>query len=297
MQTIEIAVIIVNYHSQALVCRCLDSLKRHSVHRLYCLVVDNSETPDVDLIAAHHPEAEIILAGRNLGFAGGCNVGIAKALARHSKYLLLLNPDAWVESDSLSPLIAALEESPVVGMAGPRILYGDGSRRLWNGGGRLNWWAGGTRTLLGQEPNEGEKRSIDFLSGCAMLLKAEAVRQVGPLGEEYFLYFEDTDYVQRFIKAGWSVAYVPTAEVLHDPSAVTGQQSACYVYYFSRNRILFMRRWGKWHHFLVFMLYNTLVKLPGAVLVFGVKRRQPELVLAYFKGYWDGLRGYRISAK
>ena len=291
MKTIEVAVIIVNYHSQALVCRCLDTLKQQSLHRLHCIVVDNSETPDVDLITLRHPGTEIIMAGRNLGFAGGCNLGIAKALERQSNYLLLLNPDTWVESDLLSPLIAELEQTPSLGMVGPRILYGDGSRRVWNGGGRLNWWAGGTRAILDHDADQVEMRRINFLSGCAILLRAEAARQIGPLAEEYFLYFEDTDYVQRCIKAGWLPAYVPAAVVFHEPSSVIGDQSPRYVYYFSRNRILFTRRWGRWYHFLVFMLYNTLVKLPGALLVFGVKRRRPELVWAYFQGYWDGLRG------
>jgi len=129
------------------------------------------------------------------------------------------------------------------------------------------------------------------LSGCAMMLKTAAVEKVGGMAEEYFLYFEDTDYVQRFLQAGYQSGYVPKAEVLHDASTTVGFQSPDYIYYFSRNRIWFMRRWAKWYHLFVFMLYNTLVKLPGSLLVFGLIKRQPKLVWAYFSGYWHGIRG------
>lgn len=280
-----------------MVCRCLDSLKLHIPHPLHCIIVDNSEPQDTELIALHHPETDIIIAGQNLGFGGGCNLGIAKAMARHSTYLLLLNPDTWAENDFLSPLIAALKGAHQVGVAGPQIIYGDGSRRIWNEGCRLNWWAGGTRAREQQKSKAEDKLPIDFLSGCALLLKGKAVQQVGLLAEDYFLYFEDTDYVQRFLKAGWSLTYVPEAVVLHEPSSITGMQSPMYVYFFSRNRIWFMRRWGKWYHLLFFMLYNTLVKLPGAIIIFGLQQRKPELAKAFIKGYWDGIKPYKISAK
>jgi len=297
MNMAQTSVVIVNYHSQKLVCRCLASLKQHCRHPLHYFVVDNSIPPEHSLIVAQHSDAAIISPGRNLGFAGGCNLGVIQALAVQSEFILLLNPDAWAENDFLAPLLSALRAHSELGAVGPMILHGDGTRRLWNGGGRLNWWAGGTRRIIQPEPGDGQSIPVDFLSGCAMLLRSDAVRQAGLLTEEYFLYFEDTDYVQSLFRAGWQVAYVPSAVVLHEPSSTTGMQSKNYIYYFSRNRVWFMRRWAKWYHYLVFLIYNTLVKLPGAVIVFGLQRCQSELVWAYFKGYWDGITAYKISAK
>lgn len=294
---IKTVVIIVNYQSQKLVCRCLASIKQHCRQPIQYFVVDNSVPPEHSMIAAQHNDVVIIAPGQNLGFAAGCNLGISQALALNSEFILLINPDAWVESDFLTILTSELCNHPKIGVAGPMILHGDGSRRLWNGGGRLNWWAGGSREIVQSEPKSEHSILVDFLSGCVMLLRTEAVRQAGLFAEEYFLYFEDTDYVQRMITAGWQVGYVPSAVVLHDPSSTTGLQSKDYVYYFSRNRVWFMRRWARWYHYLVFLVYNTLIKLPGSVIIFGFKRRRPELAMAYFKGYWDGIKGYKISAK
>ena len=85
--------------------------------------------------------------------------------------------------------------------------------------------------------------------------------------------------------------FIPQAVVHHKLSATIGVQSENAVYFISRNRIKFMKRWAKWYHFLVFMIYNTLVKLPGSVIVFGFVRRKPELAKAYFRGYWHGVKG------
>lgn len=124
-----------------------------------------------------------------------------------------------------------------------------------------------------------------------MMLRPSAVREVGLMEDSYFLYFEDIDYTRAFIGAGWKAAYVPAAELLHSPSSTTGFQSNSYVYYFARNRVLFMRRWANWPHWLVFLLFHSLVRLPGALIVFGLLRRRPGTALAFLKGWAAGVTG------
>ncbi len=282
-------IIIVNYRSWQMLCRCIESLKVHLDRAVRIIVVDNSEEPEGDKIVAQYPDVELITAQVNLGFAAGCNLGIKRALEHDTDYILLLNPDTRAESDFLRVMLKVLAQHPQIGMVGPMIVYDTPGRELWNGGGDLNWFAGGTRNIIVAQRKGDEVYDVSFLSGCALLLRADAVRQVGFMAEEYFLYFEDTDYVQRFLRCGWQVVYTPASLVLHRPSTTTGFQSESYVYYFSRNRIWFMQHWATWYHYLIFMLYNTFVKLPGAIIIFGLKQRRISLVKAYFKGYRDGL--------
>lgn len=111
------------------------------------------------------------------------------------------------------------------------------------------------------------------------------------MDESYFLYFEDGDYCQAFLRAGWKIAYVPDAEILHETSSTTGVHSERYIYYFARNRVRFMRRWGRWPQWTVFLLFHTFLRLPGALVVFGVLRGRPRAALAFLTGWLDGMRG------
>lgn len=292
----SIGVISVNYQAHAQLSRCLSSLKETCREDLRFIVVDNSPLSEIDAIALDHPDIHAIVPGTNLGFAGGCNCGIVYALSQDFDYVLLLNPDTWTEHDFIALLLDELAKDERRALAGPKILRDTPSREVWYGGARMNWCKGGPSQIYDhRHDGDGAAQAVPCLSGCAMLIKSSAIRAVGMMNDTYFLYYEDTDYCQRFLQAGFEVIYVPGARLMHDVSSTVGFQSRDYVYYFSRNRVWFMRRWARWHHFIVFMLYNTLVKLPGAVLVFGLLRRQPELVLAYFTGYWHGICGKRTD--
>jgi len=293
----SIGVISVNYKSHKQLIRCITSLKQMCRSDLYFIVVDNSPVCEIDLITKAHPDIVVIVPETNLGFGGGCNRGISYAFSQNMDYILLLNPDTWAEHDFIKLLMDELEKDERRGMAGPKILQDNARRDIWYNGARMNWWRGGPVQIV-DDINDGDKSSqeVPFLSGCAMLIKSSAARAVGMMEEEYFLYFEDTDYGLQFIRSGFTIVYVQAAVLIHDSSSAVGFQSWDYVYYFSRNRIWFMKRWARWYHYLVFMAYNTIVKLPGAVIIFGLLRRNPELVTAFFKGYWHGILYDKTSA-
>lgn len=292
---VTVGVVIVNYRSWRLTARCLATLKKHvRSARLTLIVVDNSPESEVAELAAAHPEAVIRRPTANLGFAGGCNLGIAYALEQQLEYIQLLNPDTRIEHDFLAPLLVALAHDPHLGMAGPKIFYDQEERGVWYGGGEMRWWRGGPVQIFDRRnDSRGEVQEVPFLSGCAMLIRASVVKALGPMDEGYFLYYEDVDYAQRCLAAGYGVAYVPGAELLHAASTTVGFQSDEYIYYFSRNRLRFLRRWARLHHYLFYLLYNTLIKLPGALLVFALLRRRPMAAAAYFRGYFAGLRHKR----
>lgn len=291
-----IGVISVNYKAHHQLSRCLASLKANCQDDLRFIVVDNSPVSEIGAISQDHPDIVAIVPENNLGFAGGCNQGITYALSQNVDYVLLLNPDTWTEHDFIHLLLDELTQDERRGMAGPKILRDSANRDVWYGGAKMNWWRGGPSQITdNRHDGDGTAQPVPCLSGCAMLIKSTALREIGMMPEEYFLYYEDTDYVQRFLQAGFAVVYVPGAKLLHDVSSTVGFQSKEYVYYFSRNRVWLVRRWAKWYHFLVFMLYNTFIKLPGALIIFGLLRRRPELVMAYFRGYWHGISRYQKS--
>lgn len=287
-----ICVVIINYHSQALVNDCLNHLNYLQRKDLEYLIVDNSEHPDTDLIKSKHRDVLIHRSNRNLGFAGGCNIGLRHAMQEKNRYVLLLNPDTRFEQDFIAPLLAALEAIPNAGMAGPLIFEDAELRRPWQGIGRLNWWLGGPiQRWKKAKYDYNEPIDVPFLSGCALLLRLDAVKSVGLMDERYFLYFEDTDYSRRFICCGWPVILVPQAQILHAQSSTIGRHSRAQVYFLSRNRIWLTRRWAPRHQFAFFMLFNTLLKIPS-MLVYGLWRRRIDIAGAFLAGYLDGLLKY-----
>lgn len=284
-----IAVIIVDYMCEALTRRAVASMRAMGRDDLRFYVVDNGQSIDAAGLESSFPGLAVIAPEANRGFAAGCNLGLRKALADGADWCLLLNPDAVAEQDFLAPMLAVMAAEPAIGMAGPTILE-YGNRRITHGGGAIDWWSGRPYGITDYRLG-GESRWVEvpFATGAAMLLRASAAAGVGSMDESYFLYFEDADYCQAFLRAGWKIAYVPAAEILHETSSVAGHQSERFVYYFARNRILFMRRWGRWHHRVVFTLFHGFVRLPGAVIVFGVLRGRPKLALAFLRGWLDGM--------
>ncbi len=288
----KVGVVIVNYACHELTCRCIASLKEYITCAELCfIVVDNSGVNEKEYIVCNHPDVVFLRSGENSGFAAGCNAGIRYSLEHNYNFIQLINPDTRAEHDFLAPLLKVMTD-PRIALAGPKILYDNKNREVWYGGAKMNWWLGGPVQIFdGRNDGRGRVQKMPCLSGCAILLRAEAVREVGMMDEGYFLYYEDIDYCQRFLGAGMSVVYVPESQVLHAVSSSVGFQTASYVYFFSRNRIRFMGRWATWYHYFVYMLFNLCVKVPGAIVVFGIMRKKPALSLAYLRGLWHGLTG------
>lgn len=285
-----IAVVIVDYRSEPLTRGCISSLYALGRSDIRILVVDNSGSMDADALRRDLPEVTLIQPALNLGFGGGCNAGIRRALEDGADYCLLLNPDTVAREDFIGPLLAVMEADETIGMACPTVRDDDEMGEVAYGGGGINWWLGRPYVIRGRRlRSPGRTVDVPFVTGAAMMLRSAAVEEVGPMDEGYFLYFEDAEYSQMFLRAGWRVVYVPEPEVRHAASSVTGFQSERYVYCFARNRIRFMRRCSRWHHRLVFHLYNNLVRMPGAVVVFALFRRRPALAGAYLRGYRDGM--------
>ncbi len=280
----KLAIVIVDYFSQEWVLRCLASLGRLSCRDLVWIVVDNSLAPDTARVEEKYPTAVIIRLDRNRGFAAGCNQGIEYALDNGAEFVLLLNPDTEADGDFLQPMLNVLQNNPSLGIVAPTILSDSNPEEILYAGGRLCWWRGGPQHLV-EVPRESRAWwPVGFVSGCAMLLRARTLRQVGPLDERYFLYFEDADYVQRCLAVGWGAAWVPEASICHSASCSISRRSVEHAYLYSRNRIWFLRRWSPKISYFVYLLFTVLIKIPGAFVRLGPRRGS-----AFLRGVWHGL--------
>ena len=211
---------------------------------LKVICVDNgSENAEGDTLKQELPHVSVIQNGRNLGFAGGVNVGIRRALSQHDcDYILLLNNDVEIDGDFLSPLLLDVSENKRT-IASPAILYLS-TRRVQNLGGKINWWIGGTVNvgkgdLVDRCPRYS---SPQFLSGCCWLAPAEAFREVGFLDEDYFAYGEDLDWCVRARRIGYTLKVNCGSIIFHRHSGSSAAGSSHKVFLIAKNNILFARK-------------------------------------------------------
>ena len=239
----SVYIILLNWHGWRDTIACLDSLVSLDYNDYRVLVVDNGSTDDsVARIRAAHPEVPIIETGRNLGFSGGCNVGIRRALEDGADYVWLLNNDTTVDPQALTAMVAVAEADPGVGAVGSVLYYLDSPKDIqaW-GGGRVCFWTGRSRHLLHPVPGA----RLHYLTAASTLLRRRALEEVGLLDENtFFMYWEDTDFSFRLRKAGWRLAVADQSIVLHREHAATGKGSPLLDYYFNESAVRFFRRYA-----------------------------------------------------
>jgi GT2 family glycosyltransferase len=187
------------------------------------IVVDNGSTDgSPDMLAASFPQVVVIANSDNRGFAAANNQALALAQGRH---VMLLNSDTLVHGAVLPDAVAFLDVNPRVGVMGPRILNRDGtvqaSATAYPSLGRL---VGQTLGLNGIAALDGyrmsgwdrqSQRSVEVISGCAMLVRRAAMEETGLLDAAFFFYGEETDWCRRFASAGWDVVFAPVGEITH----------------------------------------------------------------------------------
>jgi GT2 family glycosyltransferase len=219
-----------------------------SLNRVETICVDNgSEDGSPDAVAERFPQVELIRTGVNLGFAGGNNVGIRRALGRGADWVLLLNNDAVADAELPAALTAAAEARPDAGVLACKVFFAEPPDVLMYAGGRVNLRLG----YWGRQDGFGERddgrfdslRDVDRATGAAMAVSRGAIERAGLLDESLFAYAEDTEWCLRIREAGFAVVFVPDAKVWHVGSASTGGLSSpTSIYYDTRNMIAVAER-------------------------------------------------------
>ncbi len=215
----KVAVIVLNYQGAADTLACVRSLEAQTRKPDEVIVVDNA-SPDgsgAELRKAL-PEISHLQSPANLGFATGNNLGIRHALAQGAELVWLLNNDAVAAPDALEAMVKAASVDGRVGAWGTLIYEWHERTRLqcW-GGGWANPWTGRSAEYRTPVPIE----RLDYVTGCSLFLRREALIEVGLLDEGYFMYFEDTDLGFRYRAAGWRLGVVEQARVWHKGGATS----------------------------------------------------------------------------
>jgi GT2 family glycosyltransferase len=243
----HVSIILLNWNQPEFTLACLASLGRLDYESFDVVVVDNgSEDGSPSLIREQFPSITLLENARNLGFAAGNNVGIRHALDRGADYVMLLNNDTEVAPNLVRELVQVAEADPRIGALGPKIYYYDPSNVIWSAGGVVSR-LGQPRHLRENQVDVGEPegvQDVDYVTGCAFMVKLEVMQAVGLLDDRFFIYFEETEWCARIRQAGFRVAYVPQARMWHKISMVERTTSRRYLYLMTRNRLLYLRLSG-----------------------------------------------------
>jgi len=239
----KVAIIVLNWNNRVDTLECLQSLQSIDYIDHEVIVVDNGSTDDsVSEIKRQYPGLTLLETKKNLGFAGGNNEGIRLALQKAVDYVLLLNNDTVVDPKFLDRLVEAMESSPEIGIAGPKIYYFKEPNRIWFAGGKINYRSGNTSHVGELELDKGqydEIRDTDFMTGCAMLIKRKVLDDIGLLDDRMFLYYEDSDFCARAHRRGYRIQVVPSSFIWHKVSSTASKVKDIQFYYGTRNMIVF----------------------------------------------------------
>jgi GT2 family glycosyltransferase len=254
----HISVIVLSWNSEKYISPCLKSLQELDLGDVHfeIVVVDNGSSDNtVDLVKRDFPKVTVLETGANLGYAEGNNVGIRYALQKTNDFIWIVNPDVYVDKNSLKELLFTAKKFPSGGIFGSKIYFAPGyefhkDRYTESDLGHVIWFAGG---VIDWSNMEGKHRGVDqvdngqfdidcttdFVTGASMFVRRKVFEVVGLLDPKYFLYYEENDFCQRAIKWGWKLIYVAMSKAWHANAQATGIGSSLQDYYITRNRLMF----------------------------------------------------------
>lgn len=278
----------------------LESLFRITYPNFRIIVIDNNSENDeaMKLENIYLGKARIIKNKKNLGFAGGNNVGIKYSLEEEADYILLINNDTVVNPDFLEILVSKMLTDERIGIVAPRINYYDEPQKIWSDGGRISSLRGSGFANSDKIETEVDclDREVSFVSGCCMLIKCEVFLKIGLFDENYFLYLEDADLCLRAIRAGFKIYIVPTSKIFHKVNSSTKvNNSSLPLYYTTRNRLYFKRK-NFINSFYITVSYLVISILIKSIVWFVIgKSNNITSVYNGFKDFFDGNMGKKNS--
>ena len=293
-ESASVVVVIVNWNGYDDTAECLGFLRSVTYEDRRTVVVDNgSADNEASRLADAFPEIHIITNEANEGFARAANQGIEWALGQEAGYVLLLNNDTVPDPSFLTHMIDYMKTAPGVGLAAPLITYYD-TGRIWFAGGTVNLWTGRTRHIgidRAVEEAPAESTRTQYATGCALLARAEMLREIGTLDDAMFIYYEDVDLSHRAHLSGYGIAVVPSAIVAHKVSSTLGEQGANRItsrqaFYLGRNKVLFAHKHLRGVQHLSFVASTATLGL-AEIVRRATTWRAP---IAYARGVLTGIK-------
>lgn len=304
--TPSVSIVIVSWNTREILRDCLRSIIEDAGPVSYeVIVVDNASADDsVEMVRREFPDVRLIENADNRGFAAANNQGIAVAEGR---YVLLLNSDTIVLDQAIAKTVAFADARPDAGIVGCRVLNGDRTLqptcfmypslfnmllsstylyKLWPksrlfGREQMTWW------------QRDDVREVDVVTGCFMLVRREAIDQIGVMDERFFMYAEETDWCYRFKEAGWKVLFTPAGEIIHLGGQSSNRVRVEMTVQLRLSILHFIRK----HHCGIYhwlacqlVLLFFVLRIPAWLVVYAVGRERREMAKSKLEAYWAGIR-------
>lgn len=262
---VSTAIILLNYNSYHDTSECIESILKTGEDNYKIFIVDNA-SQDKSIVQlkkdySNNSLIKFLCSDENLGFSGGCNIGVQYALKNEFDYILLLNNDTLVTEYFIKELILIAESDKKIGIVGGKTLFADDKKSIWDAGGYIS-----NRSFRGirrrqESPGINEVREVGFVTCCLALVKKEVFSEIGLLPEAYFFGSEEWEFSLRAKRSGFKLVYTPNCIIYHKVGRSHVYNSAKMLYNTYRNRILFVKRNFSKIHFFVFANMFTIQKL------------------------------------
>ncbi len=239
--------VVLNLNRRTDTLECLESIAAGSYGTIRAIVLDaGSSDGSVQAVRASFPQTQVIELTQNLGYAGNNNTGIRAALDQGADWVFVLAEDVVLDHECLARLVEVAEGDPSIGIVGPMVYHHDEPGVIQSAGGRLS--ARCVAWHLGQnEPDRGQFREphhVEWISGCAILVRRSVIDEVGMLDPRFFYYCEETEWCVRARKAGWRIVQVPGAGIWHKGVQRDYRPKPSVTHHATRNRLLMLSK----HH-------------------------------------------------
>jgi len=284
---VELSIVIVNWNTRDLLVQCLESVYAHSPDGEFeVFVVDNASTDgSAQMVRERFPQVQLIENSENVGFARANNQVITLAKGR---YVLLLNSDAIVLPGAISAMVMFMKQHARIGVLGPALLDEEENVQpswakfptIWS---ELRGVHHRDREPFLDPTQSGqpvEAYQVDWMAGACLLVRKEAIEQVGLMDERFFLYSEETDWCWRIKAAGWHNVYYPQARVMHFEGSSSAQDLSRTYFFLYHSKILYMHKhFGVWRAAL---LRTGFAVLAAGKALLRLILRQPSVAQAHW---------------
>lgn len=270
---LKVYAIVLNYNSSEECIGLFKNLSEYNQSISEILIIDNaSSIEDIENLKKNISFENLILNSENLGFAGGNNIAIQKALAEEADFIWILNPDIRIEEDTLPQLLKCIEEDDRLAAVGPRIIKREDPYLIFSDGEKIIWDA--TCRTYHKNHNKMVKEmpgsidyDVDYIDGSCILIRKEAFEETGLFCEDYFLYFEETDWCFRSKEKGWKLAVNSNAKSFN----LTSKKTALFHFYMMRNRMILSKKFFPFYkdvqkHYLRLLAKEFFGRIKGTYL-------------------------------
>ncbi|MEO8357320.1 MAG: glycosyltransferase family 2 protein [Chloroflexota bacterium] len=281
-------IIVLNNNHRNDTLACLESLIQSDYENAKIILVDNvsADGDSFESIRQQYTDIQIIPLTENLGYAGNNNIGIKAALEQGAEWIFILNDDTVLDPACLSSLVEVGMRDPAIGIVGPMVYHFDEPNVIQSAGGMLGkYWQ--SIHLGRNELDHGQfnsVRQVQWISGCAILVRRALIEEVGMLDAEYFLYWEETEWCIRAGQAGWKIFHVPYAKLWHKGVNRDYQPKPYVTYYVTRNYLFTLAK----HNAPFTVRISALIRVTQTLLSWSIRPKW-RIKRDHRNAMWQGL--------